>query len=168
MSAEQKRNLPQEGTGLAGESLPEHDSGCPTYSGGGNVLHHMEPMIQKENTSTRRLVQQAFHPSLFITRPRSQSLSSVLDTKNPVPTHLADPETPNSSPEPDPPTWQRAPVLRNPKRKKLSPPTPEKIATNNQFSGLPLTSLAPTTSYGYKNTQTSLQDSLPFLKQSVD
>ncbi|XP_063830204.1 uncharacterized protein LOC135079476 [Ostrinia nubilalis] len=38
MSAKAKIDLPQEGTSKAGESLPEHRSGCPTYSGGGKQL----------------------------------------------------------------------------------------------------------------------------------
>lgn len=35
MDANLKEKLPQEGTSDTGESLPEHSSGCPTYSGGG-------------------------------------------------------------------------------------------------------------------------------------
>lgn len=45
MKANLKNTLPQEGTGHAGESLPESnlDSGCPSYSGGGKVLLTTDP-----------------------------------------------------------------------------------------------------------------------------
>ncbi|XP_045501846.1 uncharacterized protein LOC123699033 [Colias croceus] len=39
MEASIKNKLPQEGTTKSGESLPESNSGCPTYSGGGKNLH---------------------------------------------------------------------------------------------------------------------------------
>ncbi|XP_045491062.1 uncharacterized protein LOC123690945 [Colias croceus] len=38
MEASSKKKLPQEGTTKSGESLPESNSGCPTYSGGGKNL----------------------------------------------------------------------------------------------------------------------------------
>ncbi|XP_045496924.1 uncharacterized protein LOC123695202 [Colias croceus] len=38
MEASSKNKLPQEGTTKSGESLPESNSGCPTYSGGGKNL----------------------------------------------------------------------------------------------------------------------------------
>lgn len=65
MEAKYKNILPQEGTGVAGESLPDISSGCPTYSGGGNVLHQAEKKI------TKRQTQQVFHKGLFITRERT-------------------------------------------------------------------------------------------------
>ncbi|CAG4959125.1 unnamed protein product [Colias eurytheme] len=40
MEAKLKENLPQEGTTHSGESLPESNSGCPSYSGGGETLLH--------------------------------------------------------------------------------------------------------------------------------
>lgn len=139
MSAEQKRVLPQEGTGRAGESLPESNSGSPAYSGGGNVLHNIETTTLKSNS--KKLVQQAFHPSLFLTRPRSQSLSAVLDDTSQTltqHTNTMDSVESSSSLGINPPTWQRAPVLRNPKRKKTSSPSPDRTKTSNQFSGLPV------------------------------
>ncbi|KAL0810519.1 hypothetical protein ABMA28_003452 [Loxostege sticticalis] len=36
----------------------------------------------------------------------------------------------------EPPSWQRVPVIRNPKRKKLSTPSPERLEISNRFGGL--------------------------------
>ncbi|CAG4981216.1 unnamed protein product [Colias eurytheme] len=79
MEAKLKNKLPQEGTGISGESLPEQPSGSPSYSGGGNILPapltenctgtgHQVPATANA-TGNKKLVQQAFHPSLFIQRP---------------------------------------------------------------------------------------------------
>ncbi|KOB78466.1 Uncharacterized protein OBRU01_02033 [Operophtera brumata] len=64
-----------EGTGVAGESLPEPSSGCPTYSGRGEVLLPKEILPEKPK---KTLTQQLFHPGLF-TRQRSASLSDAND-----------------------------------------------------------------------------------------
>lgn len=134
MEARQKETIPQEGTGQAGESLPELDSGCPTYSGGGNVLQPKD-----QTTTSKRYVQQAFHPSLFHTRPRSASLGgapSTDKTTGEIPT-ANDRKEPASTP----PTWQRVPVSRNPqKKRKLSTPdkAPEGLETINRYVDLPV------------------------------
>lgn len=68
-----KENLPQEGTGGAGESLPELSSGCPSNSGGGKGLLPKETLPKKP---TKTFTQQLFHPGIF-NRQRSASLSDV-------------------------------------------------------------------------------------------
>lgn len=94
----------------------------------------------KETKNNKKLVQQAFHPGLFETRPRSQSLGSINDT-NTI-TQVVNTQTNEKMDTVDrdvtPPTWQRAPVLRNAKRRKVSSPSPERITLSNTFSGLPL------------------------------
>lgn len=69
MEARLKEKLPQEGTGDAGESVPELSSGCPAYSGGGKVVLSVEK-------PTKTLTQQLFHPGLF-NRQRSASLGDA-------------------------------------------------------------------------------------------
>lgn len=99
MDAKQIKRLPQEGTSYAGESLPEpSSSGCPSYSGGGNVLPEVdlvEEMTEetekgvegrndKPNTKTT-LVQQTFHRSMFIkTRPNPPKTAEWQKDKTPV------------------------------------------------------------------------------------
>ncbi|CAK1547670.1 unnamed protein product [Leptosia nina] len=109
------------------------------------------PMTVNVTGSTnKKLTQQALHPGLFITRPRSSSLSNIKTTesKNPPATpvimdndHLVNNDCP-------PPSWQRIPTSRYPKRKRLSnsPPQYQKldqktqtgISTSNSYSGLPI------------------------------
>lgn len=89
--------------------------------------------------SNKKLVQQAFHPGLFIARPRSASLTSTADanfqSQAPPTPYSLDTESENRNP----PTWQRIPLLRNAKkRKKDSSPSPEKIMVANRFSTLPV------------------------------
>lgn len=88
-------------------------------------------------TGSKTLVQQAFHPALFITRPRSASLGSTSkktssdeqNTKN----SLSSSENPLV-----PPPWQKIPVSRN-KKRKLSEASPtEKTTTSNRFKDLPV------------------------------
>lgn len=147
MEAKLKEVLPQEGTSSnAGESLPESSTlllahGCPTYSGGGNVLPQMElddSGVRKETTKTKKLVQQAFHPGLFVNRTRSMSLTT--SRTNILDEALADNPSQNRdnhSEKRNPPNWQRVPVPRNPKRKKLSE-SPPPIATTNRYGELPV------------------------------
>ncbi|CAH2097058.1 unnamed protein product [Euphydryas editha] len=95
--------------------------------------------------TNKKLVQQAFHPSLFLSRPRSASMSSVVDAnaKNiDLARHSTDEQTLNvvglsENRDANPPAWQRVPNIRNAKRKKMSTPSPEKISISNRFSGLP-------------------------------
>lgn len=104
----------------------------------------------------RNYIQQAFHPSLFISRPRSSSLGNNPST--PIITKEKDlsPTPPKTITIDDddnicPPTWQRIPTHRNSKRKKLSnsPPSmeirsqptqnsPSCINVSNRYSILPL------------------------------
>lgn len=144
MDAKLKEILPQEGTSAigSGESFPEQNSGCPTYSGGGTIL---QPQNQHDNSSNnnKKLIQQAFHPSLFF-RTRSSSLGSSTSTNPITETNTQNNYNENSC---QPPTWQRIPTERNPKRKKLSnspPPNPStsnnscNVSTSNRFSTLPI------------------------------
>ncbi|CAK1550660.1 unnamed protein product [Leptosia nina] len=61
--------------------------------------------------NNKKLIQQAFHPGLFISRPRSVSLSSMSE---------------------------RVPTLRITKRRKVSSPSPDRIIITNKFSDLPI------------------------------
>lgn len=95
----------------------------------------------KESKSNKKLIQQAFHPGLFETRPRSLSLSSIRDTSIETQieyTQQNEMKNITDNEYVNPPTWQRAPVLRNAKRKKVSSPSPERITVSNTFSGLPV------------------------------
>lgn len=123
-----------------------------------------QPPIPAEATKpdkappNKKLVQQAFHPSMFI-RPRSASLGNIgapsstqylQEMKQPL-----DMNTGTISPDNTeidtrktkcPPSWQRLPTTRNPKRKKVSDSPPRMVAspteavvnTSNRFSGLPI------------------------------
>lgn len=145
MDATLKKELPQEGTSCAGESLPELNSGSPSYSGGGtNLRHNVEcsvesatedptgpnnPVLEANNTTgKKKLTQQVFHPSLFVNRQKSNTGTA--------PYHGT---MTNKDKDPTPPDWQRQPTMRNHKRKKISEsPSPEKLKTSNRFSGLPI------------------------------
>lgn len=90
-------------------------------------------------TGQKKLVQQAFHPSLFLNRPRSSSLGSLSNQAS------AKEKCSQSSEDSAetlrdttcPPPWQRVPVSRGVKRKKTSyGPVPESVITSNKFSGL--------------------------------
>lgn len=139
MEAELQTNLPQEGTGLTtGESLSESNSGCPIVSGGGII----SPTFEKQ---TKKFVQQAFHPSLFVRRPRSASMTSLPNDSTPrtnlnaMEIESSDKVNPQSQTSANPPSWQRVPSIRNPKRKKVSEsrsPSPDRIEITNRFSGL--------------------------------
>ncbi|CAK1588944.1 unnamed protein product [Parnassius mnemosyne] len=95
------------------------------------------------NVTGKRLIQQAFHPSLFMTRSRSKSLSNTpcssseeASDKGIQQSHFNDTE-PQKDITMHPPDWQRVPSIRNPKRKKLAcTPSPDKIETSNSFDGL--------------------------------
>ncbi|CAH2103968.1 unnamed protein product [Euphydryas editha] len=95
------------------------------------------------NVTGKRLVQQAFHPSLFISRSRSPSISSPPCTSKEEPYTQKDQQSQCLDPEPikststQPPNWQRVPLIRNPKRKKIAnSPSPDKMEISNSFSGL--------------------------------
>lgn len=84
-------------------------------------------------TGKRTYIQQAFHPSLFI-RTRSSSLGSISQIE---PTTQAKLGKNLELITPHPPEWQRVPVSRNHKRKKLSQtPSPESVKTHNRFEHL--------------------------------
>lgn len=150
MDANLKEKLPQEGTGgtADGESLPEHGSGCPTYSGGGEALQKMDSAGVGDQaseavnaTGKRKLIQQAFHPSLFINRPRSSSVGSSSKPNTPAlqrPYMEEDNKLVESNGKPkSPPEWQRVPSSNNSKKRKIRhTPSPEKLETSNRFSGL--------------------------------
>lgn len=138
MEAELNTRLPQEGTSLAGESLPESDSGCPIVSGGGKIS-----LTTSKAAPNKKCVQQVFHPSLFLTRPRSLSFGNKPDANTTllIPDQLT-PEVTDTTPSADytsPPPWQRIPIGRqNKKRKITTSPPAEGIATANSFSQLPI------------------------------
>lgn len=92
-------------------------------------------------TGSKKLIQQAFHRGLFTTRPRSNSLGSKppesLQTVAEPPRDTATEILPNQQGSVCPPSWQRVPGTRNPKRKKVSD-SPENITTSNMFSQLPI------------------------------
>lgn len=122
MDAKLKENLPQEGTGHAGESLSEHSSGCPTYSGGGTVLPHEESITQDR---PRILTQQIFHPGLF-NRPRSSSLTEV-SRKTTKDVDMQPYEQNISVKKPAVPDWQRIPKQN---QKRIRSPEEKVTATN--------------------------------------
>ncbi|CAG4936013.1 unnamed protein product [Colias eurytheme] len=80
--------------------------------------------------SNKKFVQQAFHPSLFMSKPRSISTSEIENIQTQSSSDLTQ--------DTIPPTWQRVPSLRNAKRKKTSSPSPERISIHNQYCGLPV------------------------------
>lgn len=138
MEARLKNYLPQEGTGGAGESLPEKFSGSPTYSGGGTVLRPntklsgvADQASEAENTTgfKKQMVQQTLHKSLFNTRPRANSLNNLISG-------LQTNEPSTSRIESTPPQWQRVPMLRNHKRQRTSESPPKEISLENRFSSL--------------------------------
>lgn len=114
-----KENLPQEGTGQAGESLPEQRSGCPTYSGGGKVLLPIEKTTQQPE-KRKTLTQQIFHPGLF-NRPRSASLSDVSERSHTKTDNAITEDASKRLYNPNAP-WQRVPTQkrhRSPDEKEL-------------------------------------------------
>lgn len=88
------------------------------------------------NTTGKRIfIQQAFHPSLF-TRTRSSSLGNIPQIPPPTQTTLGKNLELITS---KPPDWQRVPVPRNHKRKKISQsPSPEGLKTQNRYKNLPV------------------------------
>ncbi|KAJ8734276.1 hypothetical protein PYW07_014827 [Mythimna separata] len=106
--------------------------------------------VNAPGSTTKKLTQQAFHPSLFFTRPRSSSMGNIktTDSEN-LPTTSSDKNTTDvGANKVCPPSWQRVPTDRYAKRKRLSnsPTQPEKvthtaqtgITTANRYSGLPI------------------------------
>lgn len=79
------------------------------------------------SVNSKRMVQQAFHPSLFITRPRSNSIGAI-------PTQATQNTASNITC--NPPPWQRVPSNRNKKRKLSTSPQQEPVKTSNQFDVL--------------------------------
>lgn len=102
--------------------------------------------------SNRKLVQQAFHPSLFLTRPRSSSLGSIPANINKEVIDLTQQQHVNDDSQPTQTeeqtinktqpaydiSWQRVPETRNPKRKKISESSNEEIHISNRYSSLPV------------------------------
>lgn len=90
-------------------------------------------------TGNKKTVQQVFHKSFFLQRPRSSSLGSI-----PVSNSSTSDSSQNSGQNQQPernnhPHWQRIPIVRNPKRRKTSEsPPPDTIDTSNRFSELPV------------------------------
>jgi hypothetical protein len=104
--------------------------------------------VKVNATGNKKLVQQAFHPSLFIARPKCAPSG-----KNPMSSNAnsSDNEEAINQPADDnsttserdkysgPPPWQRIPIARNPKRKKVSStPSPEQVPVSNRFRDLPI------------------------------
>lgn len=93
--------------------------------------------------SNKNLVQQVFHPGLFVSRPRSASLSSRdANIQTRTLTSTLDTSTPDMTggnmdhKDLNHPSWQRVPTIRNAKRKKVSSPSPERVRVSNRFSAL--------------------------------
>ncbi|KAJ8703705.1 hypothetical protein PYW08_016959 [Mythimna loreyi] len=146
MEAKLKTKVPQEGTGKTGESLPESNSGSPTVSGGGIISQTLERKTDDMNhpamsgafslSGGKVLVQQALHPGLFHTRPRSASVGCSLTNTVREETYKQD-SIPSTSHTVQPPPWQRVPTSRNKKRKlSASSPPVQTTATSNRFTGL--------------------------------
>lgn len=136
MEARIKTKLPQEGTGITGESLTELISGCPTVSGGGKISLSMDKEDVGKATATsetgetidltdttektttgnhRQYYQQKFHKGMFVLRERSSSFSDIhlLSKQNTTPFMK---ETDQSSFKTNPKApWQRMPT-QNQKR----------------------------------------------------
>ncbi|CAB3254660.1 unnamed protein product [Arctia plantaginis] len=97
--------------------------------------------ITVNTTGSKKLTQQIFHRSLLITRPRSNSLGGKplesLQTVVEPPRDMATQNAPSQQDTVCPPSWQRVPGTRNPKRKKVND-SPENITTSNMFSQLPI------------------------------
>lgn len=91
-------------------------------------------------TGNKKLVQQAFHPALFLQRPRSNSMPKLnVDTRGDKPANNnADQENDNSVEQKATcPPWQRVPSRNYPKKRKmLQSPSPEAIKTSNRFDEL--------------------------------
>lgn len=104
--------------------------------------------VNATGSRNKKFTQQAFHPGLFILKPRSPSLGKIKtpDPQNlptlssPVDVEMTADDNVNSV---CPPPWQRIPTDRNPKRMRPSnsPPdaqTQTAIKTSNRYSGLPI------------------------------
>lgn len=103
------------------------------------------PVIVNASGSNKKFVQQAFHPSLFISRPRSSSLGNIHQRpeQHPVITNQGKESSSPPGYQEDhntcPPNWQRVPTSRSTKKRKLnSPPSPEGVEVSNRFSELPV------------------------------
>ncbi|XP_041987669.1 uncharacterized protein LOC121739338 [Aricia agestis] len=101
-----------------------------------------ENSIKIKKYARTTYVQQTFHKSMFLkTRPnpRIESPNRQDNTLHCLtPDMSPDKDTETRTPS-NPPDWQRIPVARSNKRKKLSQtPSPEGIATRNSFSNLPI------------------------------
>lgn len=93
-------------------------------------------------TGKKTLVQQAFHPSFFNTRPRSSSLgsksSNISEDISLISKQGQSPKNPNETNK-APPDWQRIPTARGAKRKKLTlSPSPDRVPISNRYSHLPV------------------------------
>lgn len=155
MAAKPKYTLPQEGTGnsVTGDPLPEPGSGSPSYSGGGTVLPQMDQTQEgRQQIPESRLIQQTFHRSMFYPRPRSNSMTSIPPLSRPTeevhdkdiqesmdglqnsPRHQSPPNVSITKPN-----WQKIPMPKANKRKRLSdsPPLQETTETQNTFAILP-------------------------------
>lgn len=73
--------------------------------------------VPENATGNKKLVQQAFHPSLFTTRTRSASTGSRSDLDEFSMHKLKQQVKENQCLNAYPPEWQRIPTSRNPKRK---------------------------------------------------
>lgn len=92
--------------------------------------------VVQNPTGRKVLVQQAFHPSLFLSRPKSAPIgsSSAPSTED---TESRDvPLTPTTAPHP--PSWQKVPCSKNKKRKLSTSPSNGTTKTSNRYDGLPL------------------------------
>lgn len=93
--------------------------------------------VPENATGNKKLVQQAFHPSLFTTRTRSASTGSRSDLDEFSMHKLKQQVKENQCLNAYPPEWQRIPTSRNPKRKKLAD-SPPPITTSNKYGNLPV------------------------------
>lgn len=162
MEAKLKQKLPQEGTSLPGESLPDSHSGCPSYSGGGTILLNNDvhgrvvsqaPPLENatgqnkasskdgSNAAQTKLIQQTFHKSMFYNnRTRQSSIDNPPDADRPImdkagTMHDSEKTIGNTV------NWQRVPLPRQNKRRRTSttpsPPT-EKLTMSNKYGTLNL------------------------------
>ncbi|CAG9789081.1 unnamed protein product [Diatraea saccharalis] len=112
--------------------------------------------VNTTGNTSRKLIQQAFHPSLFITRPRSNSFGNTPRFANNLteggpPDSISQATSVSDDNNNPPPPWQRVPTQRNQKRKKFtnSPPYTKNMGGNeqkitnisNRYSVLPIDSI---------------------------
>ena len=105
------------------------------------------PALVTADTGTiKKYVQQALHPSLFQPRPRSLSFcnnpnlnTATTTNTNTLPEKQSRETDTTNTTMTSPPIWQRIPITRHTKKRKLmSPPPFQGLPTANRFSQLPV------------------------------